>query len=116
MPHSIPVICDDGDSLAAAHIPALDAASAARLAEIFKVLSDPTRVRILWYLTDREVCVHTLTGLLDVTQSAVSHQLRLLRERRLVRFRKQGRHVYYTLDDDHVRDMFRQGLLHVEHG
>ena len=86
-----------------------------RMAEIFKALSDPTRLRIVSTLVEHELCVHTLTELLGISQSAVSHQLRLMRQLHLVRFRKEGRHVYYTLDDDHVRDLFQQGLLHAEH-
>ncbi len=87
-----------------------------RLAEVFQALSDPTRLRIIAALVEHELCVHTLTELLGVSQSAVSHQLRLMRQLHLVRFRKEGRHVFYTLDDDHIRDLFHQGLLHVEHG
>ena len=93
----------------------VDIQTANRVAEVFKALSDPTRLRIISALVERELCVHTLTEILGVSQSAVSHQLRFMRQLRLVRFRKEGRHVYYTLDDDHVRDLFRQGLFHVEH-
>ena len=89
--------------------------AAARLARMFKALSDPTRVRIISALAQDELCVHELAACLRMSQSAISHQLRSLREMRLVRRRKEGRHVYYTLDDDHIRDLFRQGLEHVEH-
>ena len=88
----------------------------ARLAEIFKVLGDYTRVRILQALSIEELCVCDLSALLEVSQSAVSHQLRLLRAARLVRFRKDGKIVYYALDDDHVRNLFDQGLEHVREG
>jgi ArsR family transcriptional regulator len=90
--------------------------TAARLSEIFKVLGDANRLRIVSLLLEEEVCVHTLEQLLGMSQSAVSHQLRVLRQMNLVRFRKEGRHVYYALDDDHVRELLRQGLLHVQHG
>lgn len=90
--------------------------TANRLAELFKALSDPTRLRIISLLLEHEVCVHSLETTLGMTQSAISHQLRFLRQLNLVRYRKEGRHVYYTLDDDHVRELFAQGLLHVEHG
>ena len=85
------------------------------LAQIFKALSDPTRVRIISALSQNELCVHELAACLGMSQSATSHQLHTLREMRLVRSRKEGRHVYYTLDDEHIHDLFRQGLEHVEH-
>ena len=88
----------------------------AGLAEIFKVLGDMTRVRILQALSVGELCVCDLALLLDLTQSAVSHQLRLLRAADLVRFRRQGKVVYYSLDDDHVKTLFAQGLRHVQEG
>ena len=92
----------------------LDDASAAALAETFKVLGDPTRVRILDALARSEVPVCDLADTLGLTQSAVSHQLRLLRSMRLVRSRRDGRHIYYAVDDDHIVGLFNQGLEHVE--
>ena len=94
----------------------VDRPTATRLAQTFRALSDPTRVRIISALTERELCVHELATALEMTHSAVSHQLGTLREMRLVKFRKEGRHVFYTLDDDHIHDLFRQGLEHVQHG
>jgi DNA-binding transcriptional ArsR family regulator len=94
----------------------IDSTTANRLAEVFKALSDPNRLRLISLLLDNEICVHTLETILGMSQSAISHQLRHLRQLNLVRFRKEGRHVFYTLDDDHVRQLFKQGLLHVEHG
>lgn len=88
----------------------------ARLAETFRALGDPTRVRILQALTTRELCVCDLAAALGMTPSAISHQLRLLRHLRLVKPRKAGRMVYYSLDDDHVVDLFSRGLEHVRHG
>lgn len=88
----------------------------ARLAELFKVLADPTRVRLLRALFPGELCVCDLAALLGMTPSAVSHQLRVLRTSRLVRFRRQGKVVYYALDDDHVRGLLAEGLDHVRHG
>jgi len=93
----------------------IDGLTATRLAKTFKALSDPTRVRIISALAHTEMCVYDLAAALGMSQSAVSHQLRTLREMRLVRFRKEGRHVYYTLDDAHIHDLFHQGLNHVEH-
>ncbi|MBN1874818.1 MAG: winged helix-turn-helix transcriptional regulator [Anaerolineae bacterium] len=85
------------------------------LANTFKALSDPTRVCIIAALMQHELCVHELAATLEMTQSAISHQLHTLREMRIVRFTKEGRHVYYALDDEHIRDIFRQMLAHVEH-
>jgi ArsR family transcriptional regulator, lead/cadmium/zinc/bismuth-responsive transcriptional repressor len=84
------------------------------LADIFKVLGDPTRVRILDVLSRGELCVCHLAQTLGLTESAVSHQLRLLRNTRIVRARRDGRLIYYSLDDRHVLTLFRQGLRHVE--
>lgn len=92
----------------------IGAQAAAGLAETFKVLGDLTRVRMLDALSHSELCVGDLAGLLGLTESAVSHQLRLLRSMRLVRSRRAGRMVIYMLDDDHILKLFRQGLDHVE--
>lgn len=92
----------------------LDDQVASALAETFKILGDPTRVRILDALSRAEVPVCDLAESLDLTQSAVSHQLRLLRSMRLVRSRRDGRHIYYALDDDHILKLFKQGLEHVQ--
>ncbi len=94
----------------------VDDPTAVRLAETFKALSDPTRVRIVSLLADDELCVCDLAAALNMSQSAVSHQLRTLRDLRLVRWRREGRQIFYTLDDDHVADLFRRGLEHVTHG
>jgi ArsR family transcriptional regulator, lead/cadmium/zinc/bismuth-responsive transcriptional repressor len=94
----------------------LDAHTVDGLTEIFRVLGDPTRVRILEALSRAELCVSDLAAQLDVTESAVSHQLRLLRNTRIVRARRDGRMIYYALDDQHVLALFRQGLRHVQEG
>jgi DNA-binding transcriptional ArsR family regulator len=86
-----------------------------RLAQTFRALADPTRVRILSILARGELCVHELAEVLAMSQSAISHQLHTLREMRLVRFRREGRHVYYALDDDHIVSLFTCGLEHVGH-
>lgn len=83
------------------------------LAELFKALGDYTRVRILYALSLGELCVCALAEVLDMSQSAISHQLRLLRAAKLVRYRKEGKNVFYALDDDHVRNLVSQGLDHV---
>ena len=92
----------------------LDEASVAALAETFKILGDTTRVRILDALARAEVPVCDLAQLLGLTQSAVSHQLRLLRGMRLVKSRRAGKHIYYIADDHHIVGLFEQGLEHVQ--
>jgi DNA-binding transcriptional ArsR family regulator len=86
-----------------------------RLAELFGALSDPTRLRIISILLEGEMNVGDIVAKLGMTESAVSHQLRGLRQMRIVRNRKNGRQVFYSLDDEHVADLFRQGLKHMEH-
>ena len=86
------------------------------LADLFSALSDPTRLRIISVLLDSEMNVGEIAAQLEMTESAVSHQLRGLRHMRLVRARKNGRQVYYALDDDHVARLYRLGLEHVDHG
>lgn len=83
------------------------------LAELFKVFGDPTRVKILWALDEAEMCVCDIAVLLNMTQSAISHQLRVLKQARLVKSRKDGKVVYYSLDDEHVKEIFDQGLIHI---
>lgn len=91
----------------------LGADAAEGLAEIFGLLGDLTRVRILHALSLGELCVCDISAVLGTTSSAVSHQLRLLRTAKLVKARKEGKNVFYTLDDEHVRQLFAQGLEHV---
>jgi DNA-binding transcriptional ArsR family regulator len=86
------------------------------LADLFSALSDPTRLRIISVLLEGEMNVGDIASQLAMTESAVSHQLRGLRQMKLVRARKNGRQVYYALDDDHVTKLYRLGLEHVEHG
>lgn len=82
------------------------------VAEIFKALGDPTRAKILFSLSVQELCVCDLAALVCMSSSAVSHQLRLLRAGRLVTFRKEGKIVYYSLADEHVRDLLKQAMNH----
>lgn len=104
-----------GDRVQAALPHLLEDITAMRLAETFKALSDPSRVRIVSLLAEAELCVCDLAAALNMSQSAVSHQLRTLRNLQLVRWRREGRQVYYALDDDHVNDLFQRGLDHVTH-
>lgn len=87
----------------------------AQVAEIFKALADPTRVRILHALSHAELCVGDLAAVLEMSESAVSHQLRLLRSLRVVRARRDGKQVYYALDDEHVTRLFQLSLEHLGH-
>lgn len=85
------------------------------VADLFKVFGDSTRIKILRALALDEMCVCDIAALLGISQSAVSHQLRTLKNARLVKYRKTGKIVYYTLDDEHVLKIFNQGLEHIEH-
>ena len=84
------------------------------LAELFKVFGDSTRIRILYALFESELCVNDIAQLLNLGQSAVSHQLKILKDAKLVRFRREGKIIFYALDDDHVRNMLSMGMEHVE--
>ncbi len=88
----------------------------AAMAEVYKAMGDPTRIRLLYALIQgKELCVHDLCSVLDMTQSAVSHQLRYLRNVRIVKRRKVGKTVYYSIDDHHVEQLFEQTLAHMTH-
>ena len=90
--------------------------TSSHLAVLFSALSDPTRLRIISVLLESEMNVGDIADRLGMSESAVSHQLRGLRQLRLLRSRKEGRQVYYALDDEHVARLYRLGLEHVEHG
>lgn len=83
------------------------------LSDFFKVLGDSTRVRIMWALDESEMCVCDLAVLLNMTKSAISHQLKSLKQANLVKFRREGKVVYYSLSDDHVKEIFEKGLEHI---
>lgn len=84
------------------------------LAELFKVFGDSTRIRILFVLFESEVCVCDLAKALNMTQSAISHQLRILKQAKLVKARREGKSVFYSLSDGHVRTIIAQGKEHIE--
>lgn len=86
------------------------------LAELFDTLSDPTRLQILTYLLDGEIGVGELVDKINLSNSAISHQLRGLRDKRFIRTRKEGRFVFVCLDDAHVTELLRKGLEHIQHG
>lgn len=83
------------------------------LAELFKVFGDPTRVKIVSALFNSEMCVCDIAALLDMTKSSISHQLRVLKQARLVKYRRDGKVVFYSLDDEHIKNIFDQALLHI---
>lgn len=84
-----------------------------QMAELFKALDDPTRLKIINALLLAEMCVCDISALLNMTQPAISHHLKVLRQTQLIKYRREGKIVYYSLDDDHVELLFRQGLAHV---
>ena len=94
----------------------LDERTAAQVAELFRALSDTSRVRLIAVLCDCQMNVSALAEAVGISESAVSHHMRGLRQMRLVRARKAGRQVFYCLDDDHIAELFQRGLDHVQHG
>lgn len=84
------------------------------LAELFKVFGDTTRIKIICALFESEMCVCDIAALLNMNQSAISHQLRVLKQTRLVKHRKDGKVVYYSLDDEHIKQIFDLGLIHIK--
>ncbi len=102
--------CDQGTKLET-----LDMEKAIELAEFFKMVGDSNRIRLLYLLIDKEICVKHLSEQLNMSQSAVSHQLRLLRQQRLVKYIKDGKNIYYSLDDEHVKAILSIGFEHISH-
>ena len=93
----------------------LDSEIVESLSKLFKVFGDSTRIKILWALNVHELCVLDICEVLGMTKSAVSHQLSTLKEAKLVRARREGKEVYYSLDDEHVKEIFETGIIHVTH-
>jgi ArsR family transcriptional regulator len=112
-------LCDEifihQEQVQAARADLVDSQAAATLAHTFQALADPSRVRLISALSNTELCVCDLAAILGMTQSAVSHQLRTLRDLRLVKSRRTGREIFYTLDDEHIRELFLLGLSHIQH-
>ena len=86
------------------------------LAELFKIFGDPTRIRILYAMLDTERCVNDIAGVLEMSQSSVSHQLRILKTSKLVKSRREGKSIFYSLDDEHVRAILNMGMEHIMEG
>lgn len=93
----------------------LDGATAHQLANLFKALADPARVRLIGLLAQAEICVNDLSVALGMSQPAVSHHLKLLRTWKIVSTRREGKHIFYTLQDEHVDTLYQQALAHVRH-
>ena len=109
------LVAIDAEAVEAARAASLPEAHLLLLVETFQALADPTRARILYALTKRPLCVRDLAILVGVSTSAVSHQLRFLRDRRLVKPRRDGNIIYYTVDDHHVAALFKEADYHVDH-
>lgn len=103
------------DSVKKVRADMLPEADIAAISEIFKIIGDPTRARIVWALDRYELCVCDLAAALDMTKSAISHQLSTLKQYRVVKARRDGKNVYYSLDDQHVTDMFEIAIAHIKH-
>lgn len=86
-----------------------------KLSELFKILGDQTRIKILWALDQNEMCVCDVANVLDMTKSSISHQLAVLRAVGIVKYRRSGKEVYYMLDDEHITQLYEIGLLHIIH-
>ena len=109
-------LCEHDKNVCLARAEMLVDEDAQTIAETFKILGDPTRVKILHALSKRELCVCDVSAVIGMGQSAVSHQLRLLRGARLVKHRKEGKMVWYSLDDEQIALLLAQGIEHVKHG
>ncbi len=107
--------CTNADNLRLAKASMIADSDSKQLADVFKVLGDRTRVRIIHALSTCELCVCDIAEAVEMSQSAVSHQLRLLRSMRLVKYRKEGKSVLYSLDDEHILQLFSQGMEHIKH-
>lgn len=124
MPHTDPAITPANPAAPAAQTPPTpgphpqpampDDEVLYELADLFRVFGDSTRIKILYALHERELCVQEIADALGISQSAISHQLRVLKDSKLVRFRRDGKTVIYALDDDHVRNLLNMGMEHIE--
>lgn len=109
-------LCEHPQTICLAKAELIVDENARQVADLFKMLGDATRVKILQVLSKREMCVCDITAVIGMEQSAVSHQLRLLRNARLVKYRKAGKNAWYSLNDDHVVTLLLQGIEHIQHG
>ncbi|MFZ3102168.1 MAG: metalloregulator ArsR/SmtB family transcription factor [Desulfitobacteriaceae bacterium] len=110
---SCDIVCIHSERIKSVSHKLIQPEQAGDLADLFKTLADPTRVKILDALSKAEFCVCDLAEILGLSQSATSHQLRVLRNNKLVKYRREGKMIYYTLDDEHVLGLYSQGLEHI---
>lgn len=108
-------LCEHPQAINLAKSELIPEEQAQQVADLFKILGDTTRVKILQVLSKREMCVCDIANVIDMSQSAVSHQLRLLRTAQLVKYRKEGQNAWYSLSDNHVATLLYQGIEHVQH-
>lgn len=108
-------VCEHPQTICLARAELISDERAQMVAETFKILGDVTRIKILQTLSKRELCVCDISAVVEMSQSAVSHQLRLLRSSRLVKYRKEGKLAWYSLDDEHVSELLQLSLKHVAH-
>lgn len=107
------IIHEDAVNMAIKNRP--DVKELINLSELFKILGDLTRIKIIWTLDNNEMCVCDIANVLNMTKSSISHQLAILKNAGIVRYRKSGKEVYYTLDDEHINKLYEIGLEHIEH-
>ena len=107
------IIHEDAVNMAIKNRP--DEKEVINLSELFKILGDLTRIKIIWTLDNNEMCVCDIANVLNMTKSSISHQLSILKNAGIVRYRKSGKEVYYTLDDEHINKLYEIGLEHIEH-
>lgn len=107
------IIHEDAVNMAISNRP--DDKELINLSELFKILGDLTRIKIIWTLDNNEMCVCDIANVLNMTKSSISHQLAILKNAGIVRYRKSGKEVYYALDDEHINKLYEIGLEHIEH-
>lgn len=107
------IIHEDAVNIAISNRP--DDKELINLSELFKILGDLTRIKIIWTLDNNEMCVCDIANVLNMTKSSISHQLSILKNAGIVRYRKSGKEVYYTLADEHINKLYEIGLEHIEH-
>ena len=107
------IIHEDAVNMAIKNRP--DVKELVNLSELFKILGDLTRIKIIWTLDNNEMCVCDIANVLNMTKSSISHQWAIWKNAGIVRYRKSGKEVYYTLDDEHINKLYEIGLEHIEH-
>lgn len=108
-------LCEHPQAICLAKAELIPEEQAQQVAELFKILGDTTRIKILQVLSKREMCVCDIAAVIEMGQSAVSHQLRILRNARLVKYRKEGQNAWYSLNDKHISTLLYQGIDHTQH-